>query len=169
MFGWLATSTIFGVMMHCEQSRVGKVSESWAMCPPIDGSRSTSTTWWPQSAMSRAAWIPAMPPPMTSAALGDRHADRLQLAVVLHPLDQHVHDVDGLGRRLVAILVHPGAVFADVGHLAEERVEPGLLGGLAEGLLVHARAAGRHHHAVQPVLGDAFFSSDCPGSEHMYL
>src|SRR5512136_1473315 len=31
------TSTIFGVRMQAEQSRVGKVLSSWAMCPPIDG------------------------------------------------------------------------------------------------------------------------------------
>ncbi len=37
------------------------------MCPPIDGLLSTSTTSWPALAMSSAAWIPAMPPPITSA------------------------------------------------------------------------------------------------------
>ena len=58
-----------GVRMHCEQSSVGKVSESWLMWPPIEGSFSTSTTSWPPSAMSSAAWMPAMPPPMTSARL----------------------------------------------------------------------------------------------------
>ena len=67
IFGWRATSTMRGVRMHCEQSSVGKVSESWLMCPPIDGLFSTSTTSWPASAMSSAAWIPAMPPPSTSA------------------------------------------------------------------------------------------------------
>ncbi len=58
-----------GVRMHCEQSRVGKVSDSWLMWPPIDGSFSTSTTSTPPSAMSSAAWMPAMPPPMTRARL----------------------------------------------------------------------------------------------------
>ncbi len=44
MRGWRAASTIKGVRMHWEQSRVGKVSERRAMWPPRDGSRSTSTT-----------------------------------------------------------------------------------------------------------------------------
>ena len=95
--------------------------------------------------------------------LGDRYADRLQLAIALHPLDQHLDDIDRLGGCLLAVLVHPGAVLADVGHLAEERVEPGLLGGLAEGLLVHARTAGGNHHAVQPVLGHGFLQQRLPG------
>ncbi len=62
-----AASTIFGVRMHCEQSSVGNVSESCAMCPPIDGDFSTRTTSYPEFAMSSAAWIPATPPPTTSA------------------------------------------------------------------------------------------------------
>ena len=58
-----------GVRMHCEQSSVGKVSLSWLMWPPIEASFSTSTTSWPPSAMSSAAWMPAMPPPITRARL----------------------------------------------------------------------------------------------------
>ena len=58
-----------GVRMHCEQSSVGKVSESWLMWPPMEGSLSTRITSWPPSAMSSAAWMPAMPPPMTRARL----------------------------------------------------------------------------------------------------
>ena len=67
MFGCCATSTIRGVRIHCEQSSVGNVSDSWDICPPIDGSCSTITTFCPAFAISSAAWIPAMPPPMTSA------------------------------------------------------------------------------------------------------
>ncbi len=44
ILGCLPASTILGVRMHWEQSRVGKVSDSWAMCPPMDGSRSTKMT-----------------------------------------------------------------------------------------------------------------------------
>ena len=40
-FSCCPTSDIFGVRMHAEQSSVGKVLSNWAMCPPIDGSRST--------------------------------------------------------------------------------------------------------------------------------
>ena len=69
MIGWRATSTMRGVRMHCEQSRVGKVSESWLMWPPMEGDFSTSNTGLPALAMSSAAWMPAMPPPSTSAFL----------------------------------------------------------------------------------------------------
>jgi len=67
MRGWEAASTMRGVRMHCEQSRVGKVSESWDMCPPSEDERSTRTTSAPPSARSRAVWMPAMPPPITRA------------------------------------------------------------------------------------------------------
>src|SRR5512145_3148137 len=41
MFGCVPASTIRGVRMHAEQSSVGKVLSNCAMCPPMDGSRST--------------------------------------------------------------------------------------------------------------------------------
>ena len=41
MLGLERTSVIFGVRMQAAQSRVGKVLSNWAMCPPMDGSRST--------------------------------------------------------------------------------------------------------------------------------
>ena len=44
-----------------EQSLVGKVLSSWAMRPPMEGSRSTRWTWSPWFARSSAAWQPATP------------------------------------------------------------------------------------------------------------
>ena len=41
MLGFERTSVIFGVRMQAAQSRVGKVLSNWAMCPPMEGSRST--------------------------------------------------------------------------------------------------------------------------------
>ena len=41
MFGCVPTSDIFGVRMQAAQSSVGKVLSNLAMCPPMDGSRST--------------------------------------------------------------------------------------------------------------------------------
>ena len=41
MFLWLPTSTIFGVRIQAEQSRVGKVLSNCAICPPMEGSFST--------------------------------------------------------------------------------------------------------------------------------
>ena len=50
-----------------EQSRVGKVSESWIIWPPMEGDLSTRMTSKPLLAMSRADWMPEIPPPITSA------------------------------------------------------------------------------------------------------
>ena len=50
--------------MQMEQSMVGKVLSIWAILPPIEGSFSTMCTSKPESARSRADWMPATPPPM---------------------------------------------------------------------------------------------------------
>src|SRR5208283_4251395 len=54
MRGCCPTSTMRGVRIHCEQSSVGKVSDSPAILPPTEGSRSTITTSYPASAISNA-------------------------------------------------------------------------------------------------------------------
>ena len=65
MFSCCPTETILGVMIQAAQSKVGNVLSNLAMCPPIEGSLSTRYTVFPASAISRAACIPAIPPPMT--------------------------------------------------------------------------------------------------------
>ena len=60
ILGCIEASTIFGVRMQAEQSNVGKVLSSWAILPTI-------STLYPASAISRAVWIPAIPPPITKA------------------------------------------------------------------------------------------------------
>ena len=60
-----ATSTIFGERVHVEQSRVGKVLSSWIILPPMEGPSSSIVTWTPHEASSRAAVMPAIPPPTT--------------------------------------------------------------------------------------------------------
>ena len=52
-----------------EQSLVGKVLSSCAITPPMLGFFSIRETSIPISAKSSAAWIPAIPPPIT-ATLG---------------------------------------------------------------------------------------------------
>ena len=52
--------------------------------------------------------------------------------------------------------MHPGTLVADVGHVEEVRVQPGLAQRFAEQRLVRARRAGRHHDAVEPVLMNHF-------------
>src|SRR5512135_2262874 len=68
MFRCLPASTIFGEIIHMEQSPVGKVLSSMTIVPPIDESFWTIWTLSPLSARSRAACIPPMPPPTTRTA-----------------------------------------------------------------------------------------------------
>ena len=69
MFSCCAASTMRGVRMQAEQSMVGKVLSRRAMVPPMVVSRSTMVTLRPASARSRAVWMPATPPPITSTSL----------------------------------------------------------------------------------------------------
>ena len=48
MLGCCPVSTVRGVSVHWAQSSVGKVSESWSIRPPTEGSRSTRTTSLPR-------------------------------------------------------------------------------------------------------------------------
>jgi len=50
--------------------------------------------------------------------------------------------------------VHPGALLPDVGHLQHIGIQARLADSPAEGGLMEAGRAGRHHHPVQLVLGD---------------
>ncbi len=95
-------------------------------------------------------------------SLRDRDGDRDELFVLLDPLDEHGDDLGRLGRRLFFVLVDPGAVLADVGHLAEEGVEARTLGGIAEGLLVHPRGAGGDDDPVKVLLGDRLLQQVLP-------
>ena len=69
MFSFWPQSTMRGVRMQAEQSMVGKVLSSLAMTPPMVVCFSTMVTLSPASARSRAAWMPATPPPMTRTSL----------------------------------------------------------------------------------------------------
>ena len=44
MFSWDAASTILGVRIQAEQSRVGNVLSSWDILPPMEGVFSTMST-----------------------------------------------------------------------------------------------------------------------------
>ena len=64
--GWREISSIRGLRMHMEQSLVGKVLSNCAIRPPMEKPASTRVTGSPTAATSRAAWMPAMPPPTTN-------------------------------------------------------------------------------------------------------
>mgnify|MGYP005624780881 CR=1 FL=1 len=57
------TSTSLGERIHMEQSLVGKVLSSLAITPPMAGDFSTRCTKKPEFARSKAACMPAIPPP----------------------------------------------------------------------------------------------------------
>ncbi len=59
------TSTSLGDIIHIAQSLVGNVLSSWLIAPPIAEDFSTRWTRYPESARSRAACIPEIPPPNT--------------------------------------------------------------------------------------------------------
>ena len=67
MLGFWPTSVIRGVTIQEAQSSVGNVLSSMAIFPPTVGFFSTKSTGKPASAMSSAAVMPAIPPPITRA------------------------------------------------------------------------------------------------------
>ena len=89
--------------------------------------------------------------------LVDAHRDVLQGLEQAGFGHAHVHQVLAFRRGPIRfILVHPGALVANIGHLKEILVEAGAAQHILEDGLVGGGAAGRHHHPVQVVLGDLF-------------
>ena len=88
-------------------------------------------------------------------AVRERHVDLVERLEHARPGDRHADEVLGLvGRLLGLLVVHPARLVADVGHLEEERVEPGFAERVLEDGLVGARRAAGDHHAVELVLLD---------------
>ena len=85
----------------------------------------------------------------------ERHVDLEQRLEQPGPGHAHLDQFLGLLRGLLRLLgVHPARLVADVGHLEEERVEPGLAQGVLEDGLVRARRAAGDDDAVEVVLLD---------------
>ncbi len=78
-----------------------------------------------------------------------RNADGLERAVVPHLGHRQADQVDGLRGGLVAVVMHPSAMLADVGHFDQVGIQARRSHGSPEGLQMHVRRAGGHHHAVQ--------------------
>ena len=55
-----------GEIIHIRQSWVGNIVSNWDITPPMPGFLSTRYTLNPESAKSIEAWMPPIPPPMTS-------------------------------------------------------------------------------------------------------
>ena len=89
-------------------------------------------------------------------SLCQRQAKRLQFTVPDDSLHQRLDYLERLfGRQFRLLLVHPGALLADVGDLAAVGVQPDRGGCAPERLFVHGGGAGRDDHAVQIVFLDA--------------
>ncbi len=155
--------------MHCEQSRVGKVSESWLMWPPIEDSFSTSTTSAPPSARSSAAWMPAIPPPITRArrSIGMRIVSSGALALTF-----------STSVRVIAIALRVACSRSSWIHEHCSRMlaisQRKGFSPAAEVTLRNVRSCmcGEHAATTTPVSAFAAIASRtrvCPGSEHMYL
>ena len=137
--------------------------------PPSRSDFSTSTTSMPRPARSAAAFMPATPPPMTSARR------RLAMRIGSSALERESLPTAAAIRRIAlsvaparVVLVGPTALLANVHVLVEVRVEPGPADGVAEGQLVQERRARRHHHAVEFLArARRTGSMSWPGSEHM--
>ncbi len=68
MFGCRETSANLGARMQMAQSFVGNVLSSWSILPPMVGLSSMRYTLKPDSASSRDAYIPDIPPPIIATA-----------------------------------------------------------------------------------------------------
>jgi len=95
--------------------------------------------------------------------LGDRYSDGGQHAVLLDPLDHHADDLDRLDGGLLLVLMDPGAVLADVGHLAQEGVQAGGFDRFSESLLVHTGRTCRHDDMRELLLLDGLLEQVLAG------
>ena len=165
----MAASTIFGVMMHWEQSSVGKVSESWAMWPPMEGSRSTRSTWWPQSAMSSAAWMPAIPPPMTSARLvtGTVIGRSFLFFFTRSTMSRTMSFAFAVASSRSSWTQEQCSRMFAISH--RKGFKPAALAALRKVFSCMRGEQAATTKASSFCSTTAFFSRFCPGSEHMYL
>src|SRR6185369_2589529 len=102
--------------------------------------------------------------------LGDRDGDGGEDPVLLDPFDHHADDFDRFLGGFFFVFVDPGAVLADVGHLAQERIEAGRFDGFADGFLMHARAAGGDDDMGEFLLLDGFLEQVLAGiGTHVFV
>lgn len=87
----------------------------------------------------------------------DLRPARAERRLVVDPADSGIDQRGGFAGGQVDIVVHPGAVFADIGHLEKVAVQPGPLAGVAESQFVHVRRTGRHHYPRQALVLDVLF------------
>ena len=168
IFSWADASTIFGVRIQAEQSRVGKVLSSCDILPPILGVFSTISTSYPASAMSSAVWIPAIPPPMTKARFvtrlspGFRDAFRFTFAIAALA-------------RITAFLV-ASSISLWIQEQCSRMLATSTMYGFRPALSAALRKVvscirGEQEHTTSPVSFSFLMASailDCPASEHIY-
>ena len=169
MFFSRDTVTILGVRMHAAQSNVGNVLSNWAIRPPIEGSRSTMTASYPANPTSMAAWIPEIPPPMTSALFVTGILDRnrgLLSATLARAMSTRSSAFSVASSRLSWTQEHCSrmlAISTMYGFSPSASTQPRNVGSCRLG--EHAATTIRS----SPCSSIASAISLCPGSEHMYL
>ncbi len=149
---------------------VGKVLSIWVIFPPMEASLSTRTTSWPPSAISSAACMPAMPPPMTMAFLV-MGTVAICKGLLRKALDTAIlTSCSALAVASALSWCTPVVLLTDIDHFHHKIDSIRRLRCLAEGFFMHARRAGSNHYLFQLLFLDGIADEfSCPGSEHMYL
>ncbi len=79
-----------------------------------------------------------------------------EFVMVVDAADSRGHQMHGLARGFFGVGHNPGAVFADAGHLKQERVEPRTQACILKSFFMQSWRTGRHNDAVQSVFTDVF-------------
>ena len=167
--GLEAHSTILGVRMQAAQSSVGKVLSYWAIRPADGGGALDEGHLVAGIRDVQRRLDPGDPAADHQRPLGDRNLGLGERLVAADLGDGHPGEVDGLGGGRVLVVVDPGAVLADVGHLRHVRVEARLgdalrnVGSCRRGEQAATTTRSKRCSAM------AWRTMACPGSEHIYL
>ena len=115
----LRHSNHLGVPIQAAQSMVGKVLSSWVIFPPMEASRSTSTTWCPASAISRASHAGHS---LLPGSLGDGDGGYRAVCSLIPCLLPSLPDLLPFGSCNL-LMVYPGILFPDIYHFKHISVQ----------------------------------------------
>ena len=99
-------------------------------------------------------------PPYDQGVLVYRRTLGEERLMVLHPGHRCTDERLGFLGRLTPVLVDPGCMLADIGHLKKEGIEARPLASPTEGGFVHVGRAGGDHNPVQSVLLNVVLNED---------
>ena len=144
MLGSWATATILGVEMHAAQSRVGKGLVELGHVS-ANGGRTFDQLYLVSGFSDIQRGLDA----------GNARAHHQNIRVdffdtgkefvmVVDAADSRGHQMHGLARGFFGVGHNPGAVFADAGHLKQERVEPRTQACILKSFFMQSWRTGRH-------------------------